>query len=92
MLDNYSIQYVRKRNGPQLAHYNQFKQEDPPIGGDTAKRDVTHLTLSYMMLAITCSESVPALPCINSHWRIDRDNNTTPTITVRLEYNHCNEK
>ena len=31
-------------------------------------------------LAITCSENVHALPCIDLRGRIDRDNNTTPAI------------
>ena len=59
------------------------EHEGPPIGG--AVRNATSLIqqrLSYIMLAITCSENVRALPCIDSHGRIDRDNNTTPAIYV----------
>ena len=63
--------------------YQNLQQESPPIGG--AVRNATSLIpqrLSYIMLAITCSENVRALPCIESHWRIDRDNNTTPANHV----------
>ena len=59
------------------------EQEGPPIGG--AERNATSLIpqrLSYTMVAINFCENVRALPCIDSHERIDRDNNTTPTIYV----------
>ena len=38
--------------------------------------------LSYILLAITRSVNVRALPCIVSHWRIDRAYNTTPAVYV----------
>ena len=63
-----------------------MKQEGPPIG--EAVRNATSLIpqeLSYIIHAITCSENVHALPCIDSHGRVDRDNNTTPVIYVM----HC---
>ena len=61
----------------------EIEQYGPPIGG--AVRNATSLIpqwLSYIMLAITFSENVRALPCINSHGRIDRNNNTTSAIYV----------
>ena len=65
------------------AAVRSIKQEGPPFGG--AVRNAMSLILqrlSHIMLAITCSENVPALPCIDSHLRRDRDNNTTPVIYV----------
>ena len=59
------------------------QQESQPIC--VAVRNATSLIpqrLSSIILAITCSENVHASPCIDSHGRIDRDNNTTPTIYV----------
>ena len=59
------------------------KQEGPPIGGSV--RNATSLIpqrLSYIVFAITCSENVHALQCIESHGRLDRDNNTIPAIYV----------
>ena len=51
------------------------QQEGLPLGG--AVGNATSLIpqrLSYIMLAITCSENVRALPCIGSHGRLDREN------------------
>ena len=45
----------------------------------TAKRDVTHPTATVVYnICYNLLENVHALPCIESHWRVDRDNNTTP--------------
>ena len=54
------------------------KQEGPPIGG--AGRNALSLIpqrLLHIILAITCSENVHALPCIDSHGRVDCHNNMT---------------
>ena len=59
------------------------KQKCPPIAG--AVRNATSLIpqrLPYIMLAITFCENVCALPCIDSHGRIDCDNNMTRAIYV----------
>ena len=45
----------------------------------SAKRDVTHPTKT---LATACSENVHSWPVIDSHGRVDRDNNTTPANYV----------
>ena len=69
--------FYSKNAPPSESH----RQESPPIGG--AVRNATSLIpqrLSYIILAITCSENVYAWPCIDSHGRVDRDNNTTPAI------------
>ena len=48
-----------------------------------AVRNATSLVpqrMSSIILAITCSENFNAWPCVDSHERVDRDNNTTPAM------------
>ena len=57
------------------------KQEGPPIGDGV--RNATPLItqrMSSTILAITYSENVYVLPRIDSHGRVDGDNNSTPAI------------
>ena len=65
----------------------QLKQEGPPIAG--AARNATSLIIPQQLSYNTCYHLFrKRCLCIT----VDRDNNTTPAIIMRLEYNHCNEK
>ena len=66
-------------------------QESPPIGG--AVWNATSLIpqrLSSTIVAITCSKNVHVEPCIDSHGRVDHDNNTTPDTSVHCAWSAFN--
>ena len=64
-----------------------FRNEEKAHQFGGAVRNATPLIpqrLSSIILTITCSENVHARPCIESHGRVDRDNNTTFTISEQV--------
>ena len=73
---------------------SHFKQESPPIGG--AVRNTTSLIPQRLSstedICYHLSGNAHARPCMDSYGGVFRDNNTTPAIITRLEYNNCNEK
>ena len=56
-----------------------YKKTHQLVGQYETRR---HSFIPQLSFAITCSENVRALPCIDLHWRIDSDNNTTPAVYV----------